>query len=166
MGLDEVTAFARERLGMELQSVTRLGARLAGTRRLEVWSLMTEHGWFWLVDGADQVELLRATRGGLGAIDAATQRFLELHPTGPARRAAVPPAAPLPAAIPTGYDCHTCGVRVTPRRPSGQAVCRLCERCYHAERERERYDDDPEYRARHRARRAAHRQRGREVGEP
>ncbi len=81
MGLDEVTAHARERLGLEIQAVTRLGARQAGTRHLEVWSLMTEYGKFWLVEDGGQVELLRASRGERGAVSTAVQRFLELHPT-------------------------------------------------------------------------------------
>ena len=238
MGLDEVTAHAHERLGMEIQAVTLLGARLAGPRRLEVWSLMTEHGWFWLVEGAGAVELFRSVHHGPPAVAEAARRFLELHPTGPARHAdtappaAVRPVAPRPVAVPNGqksarfdcrvcgvgvvtrqgtvlaerqqcrrcrhveqereryqkdpahrarllarkrdqnrvarerdgsypppaagatseepvpYDCRTCGVRVTPRRPSGQAARRLCGHCYHVERERERYQNDPQYHAR------------------
>ena len=135
MDVEHITAFARERLGMDIQATSHAQARAAGSRALEVWSLMTEHGHFWLVEEAGEVELGRGTRTGALAADVAIQRFLELHPTGPARPAAA-------------YDCRTCGVQVTPRRPHGQTERQLCARCYHIERERERYQNDPDYRAR------------------
>ena len=165
-----MTAHARERLGMEIQAASLARARTAENRALEIWALLTEHGWFWLVEGEGVIELFRATHHGPLSVAAATRRFLELHPTGPARPTAVapstpPPATPRPSGAPSPYDCRTCGARVTPRRPSGQAEHRLCERCYHVERQRERYRDDPEVRARRLASKAAHYRRSREAGD-
>ena len=159
MGLDEVTAHARERLGMEIQAVTHLDARLAGTQRLEVWSLMTEHGWFWLVEEAGAVELFRSVHHGPPAVAEATRRFLELHPIRPAQPAPWPPLAaetpavpqpptPCPRAAPVLYDCRSCGVGVVTRRGSVLADRQLCRRCRHVEQERERYQNDPAHRAR------------------
>ena len=166
MDVQHVTVLARERLGLEIQAATHLGARLAGIRRVEVWSLMTEHGVFWLIEGGGQAELLRASRGGPGAVDAAVRRFLELHSSEASRttecpRRAAPPALP-PREEPLPYDCRLCGVQVTPHRPGRQAEGRLCERCYRVERARARYHGDPEYRARELARGAVYRRRGRE----
>ncbi len=175
MDVQHVTAYARERLGMEIQAVTHLGARLAGTQRLEVWSLMTEHGWFWLVEGAGAVELFRSVHHGPPAVAEATRRFLELHPIRPAQPAPWPPLAaetpavpqlhtPRPRAAPVLYDCRSCGVGVVTRRGSVLADRQLCKQCRHAECERVRYQNDPEARARRRAYNAAYYQRSREGG--
>ena len=80
MELDHVTAYARERLGMQIQAATFLGAQPARGRRLEVWSLMTEHGWFWFVEEGSAVELFRGPPGGVKFAGVAVRQFLELHP--------------------------------------------------------------------------------------
>ena len=145
MQLGEVAALARERLGMEIQAVELLRVRADGSRAPEVWSLLTEHGHFWLVEGAGAVELLRApVAGGARSVAAAVGRFLQLHPQQRPARGRPPPVTPAPSE----YDCARCGVRVTPRRRSGMVDRQLCRRCHHAAREREQYRDDPEYRAR------------------
>ena len=164
MELDEVTAYARERLGLEIQAVIRLPARQAGRRQLQIWSLMTEHGHFWLVKEAGQVELFRATHTGPRPV----RRFLELHPEEPAVAAASPaadsPIASRRVSARIVFDCRLCGRSVTRQRATKQLARQLCSRCAHAERERERYRDDPEYRARCRAADAARRERAREGG--
>ena len=132
MELHAVAAQARERLGMELQAATLLGTQPAGRRRLEVWSLMTERASFWLVEGGSKVELFHASAADARSAVLAARQFLELHPE---RRMGK-------------YDCRRCGLPVTPRRWGTMADRQLCRRCRHAERERERYRDDPEYRAR------------------
>ena len=141
--VQQVTAHARKRLGIEIQAANRVRARRTGDRTLEVWSLLTEHGRFWLVEEVGEVELFRTTQHGRAAVGEATRRFLELHPSGPARPAALSPAdtrppAPRPRETPAPYECHTCGAQVTPRRPSGQAERQLCARCYRVERARAR----------------------------
>ena len=138
-----VAAHARERLGMEPQATTLLGAQSVGRPRLEVWSLMTEHGWFWLVEEGGAVELFRGFPGGIKSADVAARQFLELHREG---RSA--PHRQQAAAAPGEYACCRCGVRVTPRQWSAMVNRQLCRRCRHLEHERERYRDDPEYRAR------------------
>jgi hypothetical protein len=149
----EVEALARERLGAEILAVSRL--RATGAEGLRTWSILTEHGAFWLVEGPAGTEIFRpigVPRGGGGAH--AVARYLELHP-----EAATPAtAAPLAA-----YACRACGATVTPRRRSAQSERGLCERCYHAESQRRRYREDPEHRARELARRRAGR-RGRVPG--
>ena len=122
---------------MEIQAAILLGTQPAGCRRLEVWSLLTEHGDFWLVEEGGAVELFRRAPGGVKFAGAAVRQFLKLHPAG--RTVAPPP--------PGQYDCRGCGVRVAPRRRGTMADRQCCRRCYHAERERERYRRDPEYRA-------------------
>ena len=146
-----VAAHARERLGMEVQAVELVCAPSAGSRTPEVWSLLTEHGDFWLVERGGVVELFRATHeDGRGAA-VAERRFLELHPGDDGR----------------SFDCRTCRVRVTPRHAGAEyAARRLCRGCYQAERlrerRRERYRDDPQYRARKAAAEAARRRRVRQ----
>ena len=150
MELDEVTEHAHERLGLEIQAVSRLRPTTARHRRLEVWSLLTEHGRFWLVEEGGAVELFRAAHGDSRSTAVAGRQFLQLHPEGPEA-----PATPRiarrdtpRASTPSAYDCHGCGIRVTPQRRSEMADRQLCRRCRHVERARERYRDDPEYRAR------------------
>ena len=164
MDVQHVTAYARERLGMEIQGASLAQAPASGSQVPEIWTLLTEHGDFWLVEGGGAIELFRATRYGPPAAGEAERRFLELHPTGPAPRAAVSRSRPRravelagPACAP--YDCRTCGVQVTPRRPSEQGDRRLCARCFRAERARERYHGDPEHRARRLAAVAARKRR-------
>ncbi len=154
MELEEVTALARERLGLELQAVTLLRRPGPGRGPPGVWSLMTEHGAFWLVEQDGQVELFRATHTDRNPSPEATRRFRELHPE-KSPVATVPPTAdaPLtPAQAPARrvFDCRVCGRSVTPRRVSDHVTRQLCPPCAHATRARERYRDDPEYRA-HRA---------------
>ena len=148
--LQHVTAHARERLGMEIQAVELLHTPPAGSRTPEVWSLLTEHGDFWLVERAGQVEIFRATFGGQPAT-LATKRFLELHPG----------ASDLSA-----YDCRACGTRVILRRRGRWAARKLCARCAHAENQRERYYSDPAYRARALAASATRYERRRGQGSP
>ena len=143
MELGDVTAYARERLGMEVQAATLLGAQPAGGRRLEVWSLMTERGWFWFVEEGSAVELFRGAPGGAKSVGLVVRQFLELHPQArPARN-----SSPSAGRSSREYDCRRCEVRVTPRQRSMMVDRQLCRRCHHAERERERYRDDPGYRA-------------------
>ena len=152
MELEEVTAYAHERLGLEIQAVSRLRSSRMGRRQPVVWSLLTAHGRFWLVAEAGQVELFRAPSAVV-----AVRQFLELHPEGPdapptrrVTRAVTPPTPP-----PSAYDCRTCGTRVTPHRRSVMQERQLCPRCRHLEHGRERYRGDPAYRARLRASRRA-----------
>ena len=148
MELGDVTAYARERLGMEVQAATLLRTQTAECRRLEVWWLMTERGYFWLVEGGSGVELFRDAHGDSRSTAVAVRQFLQLHPEGPdvsaARRVARPVTRRTPP--PGAYDCRTCGARVTPRRRSAMVDRQLCRRCHRVEWERERYRDDPEHR--------------------
>ena len=120
MQLDEVVAHARERLGLEIQAVSRLRPATARRRRLEVWSLLTEHGRFWLVEeggAVEAVELFRDVPGGARSAAMAVQQFLDLHPEGrrdaPAARRVARPATRRAPTL-SAYDCRTCGARVTP----------------------------------------------------
>ncbi len=86
MRSDEVIAYAAERLGSDVQA-----AELIPTARqpegLRVWELMTERGWFWLVEWEGVIELFRAHTFGTGrsvgaqcrSPGGAARRFLELH---------------------------------------------------------------------------------------
>jgi len=155
LGVDvpSVTEHARERLGMEIQAATLFRPCPVGDRCPEVWSLMTERGSFWLVEEAGAVELFRATREG-GALGhaLAVKRFLELHPRA---WASAPPDHPAPSPAPsTAFHCRRCEAPVSLNRQSRAADPGLCTRCARAERQRLRYQSDPEYRAR-RARHAA-----------
>ncbi len=152
MDLEEVTALARERLGLEFQAVTLLRRPRPDRRWPQVWSLMTEHGTFWLVEEDGQVELFRATHDRRTPSLEATRRFRELHPEEPpvaaGSPAADPPTAPAQAQARRVFDCRVCGRSVTPRRVADHVTRQLCSRCAHAARARERYHVDPEYRAR------------------
>jgi hypothetical protein len=79
----------------------------------------------------------------------AVKRFLELHPE---VRAAATPASQEGA---VSFTCRTCGAEVTLQRWTERAARELCKRCRHAERERLRYQTDPDYRARRLAHSAA-----------
>jgi len=137
MELDAVTAYARERLGLELQAVTLLRRPGSGRGPPGVWSLMTEHGTFWLVEEDGQVELFRATHDSRTPSLEATRRFRELHPKEPPRA---------PARL--DFACRRCGRSVTPRRVADHVTRQLCPACAHTTREQERYHGDPEYHAR------------------
>ena len=172
----EVAAHVRERLGMDVQAASLMRARARGVPMPRVWAVMTEHGYFWLVEDDGLVELFRAVSargvtaavGGCATAAEAGRRFLELHPVKhePERRAESEAEAPSP---PVGGDlsfaCQACGTWVTRRRRTEGGVRELCKRCRHAERERLRYHDDPQYRARRLAYSAArYRQQGPEGG--
>jgi hypothetical protein len=157
----EVAAHARQRLGMEVQAASL--ARARGARRgVRVWAVMTEHGHFWLAEAEGAVEVFRAIRGRGAGADAtscaspaeAARRFIELHPEA---EAAAQAEAPDPT---TTFTCRNCGALVVLRRPTQRTARELCKRCRHAERERERYHSDPEYRARRLAYSAARYRRG------
>ena len=168
MELGDVTAYARERLGMEVQAATLLRTQTAECRRLEVWWLMTERGYFWLVEGGSEVELFRAAHGDSRSTAVAVRQFLQLHPDGPAAPAKPRAARPVTRRTPPpgAYDCRTCGIRVTPRRRSAMVDRQLCRRCRHAEYGRERYRDDPEYRAHRLVRSGARHRAARGGGTP
>ena len=83
----DLAAHAGERLGTDVQAVSlvRRGRRGRGAPR--VWEMMTENGFFWLVERAGTVEMFRAalTPGSRGAAACASpreaiRRFLDLHP--------------------------------------------------------------------------------------
>jgi hypothetical protein len=88
MGLLSIAAHARERLGMEIQAISRVGHGERGRDAPRVWEVMTEHGYFWLVEWADEVELFRAALTARSRAQAgprvspteAARRFMELHP--------------------------------------------------------------------------------------
>jgi hypothetical protein len=156
---DEVEALARGRLGAEVQAVSLLLATGDGAEGLRVWSVLTEPGTFWLVEGPAGTEIFRpgGARGGAPAAHA-VGRYRALHPSA---------ATPVPAARRTGapeaYACRACGATVTPSRRSVQVERGLCKRCCQADYRRRRYREDPEYRARQLAYSAA-RQAGRASG--
>jgi hypothetical protein len=156
---DEVEALARERLGAEIQAVGLLRATGDGADGLRAWSIMTQHGTFWLLEGPGGAELLRPLRAGGDGVARAVDRYLALRPeaaipAGPARRPGATEA----------YACRACGATFTPVRRSERAERLLCNRCYRAERARRRYRGDPEFRARSLARNRA-RRAGRALGE-
>ena len=86
--VDVLQAYARERLGMEIQAISHLGRPRGPHGAPEVWHVMTEAGTFWLVERAGVAELFAATVGGYWRRDPmrcpsalhAARRFLELHP--------------------------------------------------------------------------------------
>ena len=86
--VDALQAFARERLGMEIQAISHCGHSVRSARAPEVWHLLTEAGTFWLADRDEVLELFPAMVGGYWRSDAmrcrsprqAARRFLALHP--------------------------------------------------------------------------------------
>jgi predicted RNA-binding Zn-ribbon protein involved in translation (DUF1610 family) len=168
----DVAAHVRERLGMEVQAVSLVRARAPTEVTPYVWAVMTEHGHFWLVEGAGRVELFRAlpTRAGAaggadcGSAAEAARRFLELHPD--VQGAESPPIRSAPPEDGLSFACQSCGVWVTRRRRTEQSNRHLCKRCRHAERERLRYHDDPQYRARRLAYSSARYRQARQPGDP
>jgi len=79
----------------------------------------------------------------------AARRFMDLHPQETL-------AEPLPSegvahetiSAARSFLCEGCGAPVTRRRQVDPTARALCPRCRHAERERLRYQQDPQYRAR------------------
>ncbi len=157
MESDQIAGHVLERLGMEVQAASLVRARARGAPTPRVWAVMTEHGHFWLVEDGATVELFRAVppRATFGAFAGCTtaaeagRRFLQLHPTAHTTAPPVEVEAHQPAgADDLSFACRTCGVWVTRRRRTDSGGRQLCKRCRHAERERLRYHDDPQYRAR------------------
>ena len=165
----EVAAHARERLGMEIQSVSRNQVVTQQDRALTTWNLMTEHGRFWLVEQTGVVEIFRAARSGasrahptdgVSAVEA-VRRFLELHPSqdGAARMDDGRDGSDHPILV-----CERCGSEFRRYPGTRLDLGRLCKRCRRAAAERLRYLTDPEHRARQHARSARYYQRKRERG--
>ena len=73
-----IASFFREHTGLEPQLVSdvRRGARRR-ERRLLVWSVMTEQGHFYVVEGKRR-EVMRAA--GSRRVEEVCRRYLELHP--------------------------------------------------------------------------------------
>jgi len=179
MHADEVAAYVRGRIGLEIQAVGPVRTRMRGHDAPRVWTVMTEPGYFWFVEDGAAFEVFRAlpyrsapaSQTACYSAGDAARLFRSLHPASPPAAvphpsspdtpderhagAAYPDAAP-PAAIqaratatvPRSFFCEACGASVTRRRPIGQDARALCPRCRHAERERLRYQHDPEYRER------------------
>jgi len=141
-------------------------------------------GHFWAVEDGQTIELFRAVARRTAANDLtachsaveAVRRFLMLHP--PAQPSPTPqrpvaagatsdsPASDLGEFTESGSaTCQVCGVAFVRRAHTGHAGTGgasrlLCPRCRHAERERLRYQQDPNYRARRLAYSAARYRRG------
>ena len=184
MNPDHVAAQVRERSGLDVQAVTLVRSGTGDVMMPAVWAAMTELGHFWAVEDGSTIELFRAVARKTAANDLtachsaveAVRRFLVLHPPAQTqaagRQTAVVTAEPesgarqddraMESGSPT---CQTCGVTFV-RRPqashsgSGGLGRSLCPRCRHAERERLRYQQDPNYRARRLAYSAARYRRG------
>ncbi len=154
---EEVAAHVRELIGMDIQAVGLVRARTRGEPAPRVWTVMTEHGYFWLVEDGEASELLRAvqqrsTPASASACHSAAEaarRFIDLHPRAtPAEPQAGDVAAHATTDAGRSFSCKTCGAEVTRRRQVERTARALCPRCRHAERERLRYQQDPHYRAR------------------
>ena len=86
--IDALEAYARERLGAEVQAITHVGQLVRAEGAPDVWHVMTEAGTFWLAERDGVAELFPATVGSYWRRDAgccrspqqAARRFLELHP--------------------------------------------------------------------------------------
>jgi hypothetical protein len=160
VGVDEVAAYVRDRLGMDPQAVARARRGVPAGWAGRVWDVMTERGNFWLVEDGAAVELFLAfAPTGPTSPTAryptparAVARFLELHPADPDAATRAPPTDDAPIRL----TCHSCGVEVSSIRPPAAVERLLCTRCRRAERGRERYRTDPEYRARCLAKSAAY----------
>ena len=154
---EEVAASVRERIGMEVQAVGLVRARTRGEPAPRVWTVMTEHGYFWFVEDGTATEVFRAVpRHAMPASPTschsaaeAARRFIALHPR---ETEDAPPPSDGVAGETTGaarsFLCEGCGTLVTRRRQAERSSRALCARCRHAERERLRYQQDPQYRAR------------------
>lgn len=191
MNPDHVAAHVRERSGLEVQAVTLVRSGTGDVLMPAVWAAMTELGHFWAVEDGETIELFRAVARRTSANDLtschsaveAVRRFLTLHPPeqhAPAGRKTIPDESPAVSVDhgpgeqhgqPTesgGVTCQVCGVTFV-RRPQaghsgpGGTARSLCPRCRHAERERLRYQQDPNYRARRLAYSAARYRRGQQA---
>ena len=154
---EEVAARVRELIGMDIQAVGLVRTRTRGEPAPRVWTVMTEHGYFWLVEDGVATEVFRAVQQRSmpasaaachSAVEAA-RRFLDLHPR---ETVAEQPPSDVAARETNGasrtFLCEACGAPVTRRRRVERSARALCPRCRHAERERLRYQQDPQYRAR------------------
>ena len=173
---EEVAASVRERIGMDVQAVGLVRARTRGAPAPRVWTVMTEHGYFWFVEDGTETEVFRALQqrampassSACHSAAEAARRFLALHPPGSDEELPARPAeADATAATARSFLCEGCGTLVTRRRQLDRPSRPLCPRCRHAERERVRYQQDPQYRARRLAYSAArYRQTQDTVGPP
>ena len=162
----QVAEAIRERLGMELQALSLVRGGWPDWQTPRVWTVMTEHGRFWAVEGTHDVELfravpsraLRSNPSDCASPAEALRHYLALHP-----QAADSPASD--AAERESYTCRNCGVGVGARRRSERTSRQLCRRCYHAECERVRYQNDADYRARRLAYSAARYRQSHQRGE-
>ena len=154
---EEVAARVRELIGMDVQAVGLVRARARGEPAPRVWTVMTEHGYFWLVEDGTVTEVFRAVQQRSAPASAsachsaaeAARRFIDLHPrAAPAERAACDARARETGGMGRSFLCEACGTQVTRRRQVERTARALCPRCRHAERERLRYQQDPQYRAR------------------
>ena len=169
MNPDHVAAHVRERSGLDVQAVTLVRSGTGDVTMPAVWAAMTELGHFWAVEDGQTIELFRAVARRTAANDLtachsaveAVRRFLMLHPPpqpSPAtHRPVASGAAPDSRASDLGEfaesgsaTCQVCGVAFVRRSQAGTggSARLLCPRCRHAERERLRYQQDPNYRAR------------------
>jgi hypothetical protein len=87
MSHDQLAAYAEERLGMSVQAIT-LARPCPPGQGPEVWEVMTELGYFWLVEQDGATELFRAglllgrqaRHLSCNSPAAAARLFKELHP--------------------------------------------------------------------------------------
>lgn len=154
---EEVAARVRELIGMDVQAVGLVRARTRGEPAPRVWTVMTEHGYFWFVEDGSTTEVFRtvlhrstpASPSACHSAAEAARRFMDLHPR---ESMAEPPPSEAVAretvAAARSFLCEGCGSLVTRRRQADRTARALCPRCRHAERERLRYQQDPQYRAR------------------
>ena len=154
---EQVAASVRELIGMEVQAVGLVRARTRGEPAPRVWTVMTEHGYFWFVEDGSATEVFRAvlqrsmpaSPSACHSAAEAARRFIDLHP-----RETVDEEPPGEAVAhetvgtARSFLCEACGALVTRRRQVERSARALCPRCRHAERERLRYQQDPQYRAR------------------
>jgi hypothetical protein len=190
MNPDHVAAHVRERSGLDVQAVTLVRSGTGDVLMPAVWAAMTEVGHFWAVEDGETIELFRAVGRRTAANDLtschsaveAVRRFLTLHPPEQhalASRKSAPDGSPVASVDDRQAEhgqltedgsqtCQSCGVAFV-RRPQashagpGGSTRSLCSRCRHAERERLRYQQDPNYRARRLAYSAARYRRGQQA---
>lgn len=190
MNPDHVAAHVRERSGLDVQAVTLVRSGTGDVLMPAVWAAMTELGHFWAVEDGEKIELFRAVARRTSSNDLtschsaveAVRRFLELHPPEKhtlASRKATAGASPVTSAADHpgehgqssesgSQSCQVCGVAFVRRSQASRAepgnpARPLCARCRHAERERLRYQQDPNYRARRLAYSAARYRRGQQA---
>ena len=154
---DEVAARVRELIGMDIQAVGLVKTRTRGEPAPRVWTVMTEHGYFWLVEDGVTTEVFRAVQqrsmpasaSACHSAAEAARRFIDLHPRADAAEQSPDEVEARETDGPARtFLCEACGALVTRRRQAERSARSLCPRCRHAERERLRYQQDPQYRAR------------------